>query len=85
MDSNVRVLIDAKALKDLKKMPKARAAHVLEKIETLESFPEVPNIKRLTHFEPPFRMRVGEYRVLFDVEDDMLTVYRVKHRKESYR
>ena len=74
----MRVFIDAKALKDLKKIPKARAAQVLEKIETLENFPEVPNIKRLTHFEPPFRMRVGEYRVLFDVEGDTLIVYRVK-------
>jgi len=81
----VTVRIDDKAIKDLSKIHKALAQKILSKIEALEAFPQVPNLKRLTNFEPPYRLRVGNYRVLFDVEGDTLTVYRVKHRKESYR
>jgi len=41
-------------------------------------------LKDLTNFEPPYRLRVGDYRILFDIEDDVITVYRVKHRSKSY-
>jgi mRNA interferase RelE/StbE len=78
------VTLDAKALKDLAKIDKSQVKKIFSKIEALENFPEVPNLKKLTNFEPPYRLRVGNYRVLFDVEDDVLTVYRVRHRKESY-
>lgn len=77
--------IDHKAIKDLSKIHKSEVSKILSKIEELEKFPKVPNLKKLTNFEPPYSLRVGNYRVLFDVEGDTLTVYRVKHRKESYR
>ncbi len=79
------IRIDDKALKDLSKVHKAEAKKILSKIEALKKFPHVPNLKRLTNFKPPYRLRIGNYRVLFDIEDNTLTVYRVKHRKESYR
>lgn len=78
------VLIDDKALKDLSKIQKQEVEKILLKIELLEDYPDVANIKKLTNFEPPYRLRVGNYRVLFDIEDDVITVYRVKHRSKSY-
>lgn len=30
------------------------------------------------------RLRVGDYRVLFEIEEDVLVIYRVKHRKDAY-
>jgi mRNA interferase RelE/StbE len=41
-------------------------------------------MKRLTRFAPEYRLRVGNYRVLFEVEDDTVVVYRVMHRKHVY-
>jgi len=79
------VKIDDKAIKDLSKIHKAEVSKIFSKIEELEKFPHVPNLKKLTNFEPPYRLRVGNYRVLFDLEDNIITVYRVKHRKESYK
>jgi mRNA interferase RelE/StbE len=32
-----------------------------------------------------FRLRVGDYRVIFTITDDEITVIRVRHRSESYR
>jgi mRNA interferase RelE/StbE len=48
-------------------------------------FPKVSNIKKLSNFSPSYRKRVGNYRVLFDKTDDKIIVYRILHRKESYR
>ncbi|MBK1706091.1 type II toxin-antitoxin system RelE family toxin [Halochromatium glycolicum] len=42
-------------------------------------------IKDLTHFEPAYRLRVGDYRVLFDVVDETILVGRILHRRESYK
>lgn len=48
-------------------------------------FPDVPNLKRLTNFEPAYRLRVGDYRILFDVVDDTIMIGRILHRQESYK
>ncbi|MDM3847075.1 MAG: type II toxin-antitoxin system RelE/ParE family toxin [Aphanizomenon gracile PMC638.10] len=34
----------------------------------------------LTNFTPEYRLRVGDYRVLFELEEQTIIVYRVKHR-----
>ena len=78
------VEIDSKALKDLTKIHKQEVKKIFSKIELLENYPDTSNIKKLTNFEPPYRLRVGDYRVLFDIEDDVITVYRIKHRSKSY-
>lgn len=55
-----------------------------DKISLLKEFPDVINIKRLTNFEPAYRLRVGDYRVLFDVVENTIFNGRVLHRQESY-
>jgi mRNA interferase RelE/StbE len=79
------VQITEKALKELSKLSKKESSKILDKIEKLEDFPNLANIKKLTNFNPPYRLRVGDYRILFDVSDNNITVYAVKHRKESYQ
>ena len=41
--------------------------------------------KRLTNFTPEYSLRVGDYRVLFEIENKNIIVYRVRHRREVYR
>jgi len=79
------IKIDDNAIKELSKIDKSNANKILIKIETLEDFPKISNIKKLTNFYPPYRLRVGNYRVLFDIEDDILTIYTIKHRSKSYK
>ena len=43
------------------------------------------DVKRLEEFDPAFRLRVGEYRVLFDVISDHIEIYRIRHRREVYK
>lgn len=57
---------------------------VLEKIEALTD-DLAGDIKKLTDYTPEFRLRVGDYRVLFEIDGGTIIVYRVVHRRQAYR
>lgn len=42
------------------------------------------DVKRLINFTPEYRLRVGDYRVLFELEGSHIVIYRVLHRREAY-
>ena len=43
------------------------------------------DIKKLTNLTPEYRLGVGQYRILFKIDDESLIIYRVKHRKDAYK
>jgi len=74
-----------RAIKDLKRIQKQDASRVANALERL-SVDLSGDVKRLTNFTPEYRLRVGEFRVLFEIEDESrVVVYRVIHRREAYR
>jgi mRNA interferase RelE/StbE len=78
------VEIKPRALKDLRRLDARMRERILDRIEAArENF--AGDVKRLTNFTPEYRLRVGQYRVLFELEADTVVVYRVIHRRESYR
>jgi mRNA interferase RelE/StbE len=72
--------------KDLKKLPKKDVAKILEVIRSLSRNPRPPQVKKLSGQER-YRMRKGNYRILYTIEDAKLviTVVKVGHRREIYR
>ena len=79
-----RVELKPRAIKDLKRLTKSEARKIIKKVMILEKG-LIGDIKRLTNFTPEYRMRIGDYRVLFEVEKEKIIIYRIKHRKEAYR
>jgi mRNA interferase RelE/StbE len=73
-----------KAIKDLQKIDKLQANKILESICKLENYPNISNIKKLINHNPTYRLRVGNYRVLFDISDDIVVIGRIRHRKDVY-
>ena len=71
------------AVKALKKLPKPTAKKIVGKITMLESG-LAGDIKKLANFQPAYRLRVGDYRVLFEIEGKRIMIYHVKHRRDSY-
>lgn len=71
-------------MKDLKKIPLEFRERIVEKIEAM-SDDLAGDVKQLTNITPEYRLRVGDYRVLFEIEDGTIVVYRVRHRQEAYR
>jgi len=58
------------ALKNLGRYPKQDQRRILERIEELATDPHaMRNVKRLVEHEIAYRLRVGDYRVLFDLDD----------------
>ena len=79
-----RVELMPRAIKDLKTLPKPEAGRIVDKLQGLEES-LTGDIKKLTNISPGYRLRVGNYRVLLEIERRNIIVYRVKHRRESYR
>ncbi len=77
------VEISPRAWKDLRKLDGHLAKRIISKIGGLKSG-LTGDVKRLTDFETGYRLRVGDYRVLFDLESDKLIVRRIKNRREAY-
>lgn len=73
-----------RALKDGKKIPNQELARIFEKIKALENDLS-GDVKHLTDFYPEYRLRVGNYRVLFEVEGNDVVIYRIRHRKDIYK
>jgi len=79
-----RIEFKPQSLKDGKKIPKKELKRIFDKIEVLKEN-MTGDVKHLTNTEPEYRLRVGDYRVLFEVKDEVIVVYRIKHRKDIYR
>ncbi len=80
----VRVL--RQVIKDIAELPKDYARLVSQHIDRLKENPRPPDSKKLRG-ELGYSLRIGTYRVLYDIDDksQIVTIYRVKHRREAYR
>ena len=79
----MKVELKPQAVKDLKCLQRKDGARIAQRLSELQGGLS-GDIKRLTSFTPECRLRVGNYRVLFEVENDTVVVYRVMHRKHVY-
>lgn len=77
------IQLKPQAVKDLRSLPKLDAARIAEKLKRLEHG-LTNNVKRLTDFTPEYRLRVGDYRALFEIENNKIVVYRIRHRRFAY-
>jgi mRNA interferase RelE/StbE len=60
----MKIVIRSSAIKDLKSISEPFKTKIEKKILELKKFPNLTNIKKLTNFEPAYRYRIGDYRVL---------------------
>ena len=81
---NYHIEFKPRAIKDLKALPVVERRRVVAKAEALQA-DLAGDVKKLTNFTPEYRLRVGNYRVLFEVEGATVVIYRVLHRKDAYK
>ena len=79
------VELKPKAEKDLKAMPKDDARIMYSMLSWLLRNGLKGDIKKLTDYWPEYRLRIGNWRALFEIEEDKIVVYRIRHRREAYR
>jgi len=76
------------AIDDLERIPESPKKKIIASIKKLSSnpFPPSPNIKKLKGFKPPiYRIRSGDFRVLYTVHDKTIIILRVIDRKDLER
>lgn len=75
------------AAKAISKLDRPTAVRIIEAIELLAGDPRPSGCIQLKGGDGEFRIRVGDYRIIYDVEDDQLVilVLRIGHRREVYR
>jgi mRNA interferase RelE/StbE len=76
----------ASAAKEIKKLPKKDLQRVITKINALKQNPFPNGSLKLTGSECTYRFRVGDYRVIYNLLESILTIeiVRVRHRKDVY-
>lgn len=73
-----------RSIKDLAKLALKDRAKILTRIEQLQ-INLSGDIKKLSNFTPEYRLRVGDYRVLFELQEKTVMIYRIAHRREIYQ
>lgn len=81
----MKVELRKSAIKDLDKITSRNKKRIVKSIESLTNFPKVSNLKQLITSDYAFRMRLGVYRILFDVENDTIFIARILHSKDAYK
>lgn len=73
--------------KDLKRLPKQIGTRILQRIEALASNPFPLGCTKLSGAERLYRIRVGQYRIVYEIDSraKIVTLHYVRHRREAYR
>jgi mRNA interferase RelE/StbE len=81
-----RIEISYAAHKQIRDLPARTVERINEAIAKLATEPRPPGVRKLLG-EKAYRIRVGNYRILFKIDDEtrLVRVYRVKHRREAYK
>lgn len=81
------VEIDTKAAKEIRALPRQDQRRIIAKAQALGGNPRPPGCVKLSGVSRLWRIRVGVYRIIYQIEDDRLlvTVVRVGHRRDVYR
>ena len=87
MPVRYRVAIAPAAQRELSKLPRNGRERIDERIRGLAENPRPPGSKKLEGADDFHRIRVGEYRIVYQIKDKelLVIVVRIGHRREVYR
>ena len=82
-----RIEWKASALRELKRIDRQAVPRIIAAVESLADNPFPTGVRKLQGTEHTYRMRVADYRVLYEVyrSSIRIQIIRVRHRKDVYR
>ena len=85
--ASYRVVFKPSVEKDLRSLPAPMVVRVIGQIESLESDPFPRQSIKLAGAERLYRLRIGDYRVVYQVDTNVqqITIHYVRHRRNAYR
>ena len=81
------IYLERAAERDLKRIPAGDFHRVVARMKGLAENPRPPGARKISRSEKDWRIRVGDYRILYEVDRGAkaVRVMRVRHRREVYR
>ena len=81
------VYIEKAAENDLKRLPTNTFQRIIPHIRALAENPRPSSCRKLSGSKDDWRIRIGDYRVLYEVDEKAkaVRIMRVRHRREAYR
>jgi mRNA interferase RelE/StbE len=81
------VSIERTAQRDLKDLPSQIFRRIILHVQALAQNPRPPGCHKITGSKSDWRIRIGDYRVIYEIDDKakVVRVMRVRHRREVYR
>ncbi len=81
-----KILFKHSAVKELEDIPKKDIKKIIKRIQSLALNPRPSRAKKLSD-QKRYRIRQGNYRIVYSIEDNEFTVhiYKIGHRREIYR
>lgn len=75
------------ALRELKRVDRSVVPRIVSAVESLRTEPRPVDARKLRGSQQTFRVRVGDYRVVYEVSESRLVIQivRVRHRRDVYR
>ncbi|RJP49953.1 MAG: type II toxin-antitoxin system RelE/ParE family toxin [Anaerolineaceae bacterium] len=75
------------AYKELQKLPRQMITRIIAAVTDLSNDPYPSGVKKLIGSERSYRIRIGDYRVVYEIIENklILEIVRVRHRKDVYR
>jgi mRNA interferase RelE/StbE len=85
--ASYKLVVKPSVEKDLRSLPKPMVARTLEQIEQLKENPFPRQSIKLAGAEQLYRLRIGDYRIIYGVEvaAKVITIHYVRHRRDVYR
>ena len=82
-----RVVVERSAEKDLRKLQLDVRCRVADALRNLANDPRPVGSRKLAGAKHDWRIRVGDYRIIYEIADAIrvVRIYRVRHRREAYR
>jgi mRNA interferase RelE/StbE len=82
-----KVLLRPGAERQRRKLEDETRRRINEALLALEKTPRPPGVVKLRNAENEWRIRVGDYRVIYEVDEDerLVVILRIRHRREAYR
>jgi len=81
------VLLESRAERELKKLPEEIFHRVIPRLRGLADNPKPSGCRKISGSKDDWRIRIGEYRVIYEIDEISKTVkiMRIRHRREVYR
>jgi mRNA interferase RelE/StbE len=82
-----KIIIKKSALKEIGSIPKIFRIKIIEAIDELARNPRPSGVRKLESSHNSYRVRIGNYRIVYDIGDKelIIEVIKVANRKEAYR